>query len=165
MRKASNMSDTAQFTRANANRFWHALAPRSAAQFLSVEPDIVVIDRPSALDKWGVKDSGRAGVQEFVLFEDAIAAAEEIVSSANEESRASILRGLGIAEDDWIFEISDDYLSLTSTTRADVCILASMEYPTWSLNVGDEILVEDDQISVVIRVAEQALSSGGPTPK
>jgi hypothetical protein len=104
------MPDTNEFIRDNANRFWHPLAPRTVVQFLSDEPDSVVIDRPSSLEKWGVKDTGRAGVQEFVLFEDALAAAAEIVADASEESRASILGGLGISEEDWAFEISEDYL-------------------------------------------------------
>lgn len=165
--KASNMSDKARFTRDNANRFWQPLAPRSAEQFLSDEPDIVIIDRPSSLDKWGVRDSGRAGVQEFVLFEDAIEAAETIVMDAAEDSRNSILRGLGVSEDEWTFEISDDYLSLASTARPDVCILASMDYPTWSLHVGEDIVMDDDQIAVVLRAAKQALSgpNGGAAPK
>jgi hypothetical protein len=161
------MSDTARFTRDNANRLWQPLAPRTAAQFLSDEPDIVIVDRPSSLEKWGVRDTGRAGVEQFVLFEDAIEAAENIVTAAIDDSRESILRGLGVSEDKWIFEISDDYLSLTSTARADVCILASMEYPTWSLHVGEDIVMDDDQIAVVLRAAEQALSApnGRTAPK
>jgi hypothetical protein len=159
------MPDTNEFIRDNANRFWHPLAPRTVVQFLSDEPDSVVIDRPSSLEKWGVRDTGRAGVQEFVLFEDALAAATEIVADASEESRASILGGLGISEEDWIFEISEDYLSLTSTKRSDVFMLASMAYPTWSLNVGEDIVAEDDQIAVVVRAAEAALSADGIAPR
>jgi hypothetical protein len=40
-----------------------------------------------------------------------------------------------------------------------------MAYPTWSLNVGEDIVAEDDQIAVVVRAAEAALSADGIAPR
>jgi hypothetical protein len=160
------MSDSAfELNRDNDNRYWYSLAPRTVAQFLSDEPDVVRVDRPSSLEKWGVKDTGRAGIQEFVLFEDAQAAASEIVADAQDESHDSMFRGLGLSEKEWTFEVSDDYVSLTSTSNPDISILASMEYPTWTLSVGTEIVAEDDYIGVVVAEAAGVIATRSASPK
>lgn len=154
------MSDEAfELIRNNDDTYHYPLAPRTVAQFLSDEPNLVVVSRPNALEKWGVKDTGRAGVEEFAFFDDAQAAAAEIVADAQAESRDSMFRGLGLSDKEWAFEVSDDYVSLTSVGHPDISILASTEYPTWSLSVGTEIMAEDDYIAVVVSQANEVISA------